>query len=71
MLIVFFCQGVLIGTLAIADTLKEDSAAAVKSLTRMGLKTVLLTGDNERTAQAIADQVEVFTEFLQFSCESL
>jgi Cu+-exporting ATPase len=60
--VILAIDGVLIATLAIADTLKEDSAAAVRVLTRMGLKTVLLTGDNEGTAWAIANQVESFTD---------
>jgi Cu+-exporting ATPase len=59
--VILAIDGVLIATLAIADTLKEDSAAAVRVLTRMGLKTVLLTGDNEGTAWAIANQVGIVT----------
>jgi Cu+-exporting ATPase len=51
----------LVAIFAIADTLKEESAVAVKVLTRMGLNTVILTGDNERTAQAIARQVGIKT----------
>jgi Cu+-exporting ATPase len=53
-------DGRLVAIFAIADTLKEESAVAVKVLTRMGLNTVILTGDNERTAQAIARQVPNF-----------
>ena len=52
--------GHVVAILAIADTLKEEATAAVKVLTRMGLNTVILTGDNERTAQAIAHQVQDF-----------
>ena len=43
-----------IGTIAVADTIKEDSRAAICELKNMGLKVVMLTGDNERTASAIA-----------------
>ena len=45
------------GVLAVADTLKDDSAAAVRALQRMGIEVVMMTGDNERTARAIARQV--------------
>jgi Cu+-exporting ATPase len=41
------------GIIAVADTLKEDSIAAIKELEEMGLKTIMLTGDNQRTAEAI------------------
>ncbi|MDY7040924.1 MAG: heavy metal translocating P-type ATPase [Chloroflexota bacterium] len=51
--------GELLGLLAVADTLKEDSVAAVRELKELGLKTVMLTGDNQRTAQAIARQVGI------------
>ncbi len=47
-----------LGVIAVADTLKEDSAGAVAELKRMGMRTVLLTGDNERTARAIARAVD-------------
>lgn len=50
----------MIGVIAIADTLKEESYSAVQVLMKMGLKTVVLTGDNERTAHAIAYQVLSF-----------
>ena len=52
-------NGALIGAVALADTVKPDSAEAVARLHRSGIKTVLLTGDNERTAQAIAGQVGI------------
>jgi len=47
------------GALAVADTLKEGAAAAVDRLHRMGLEVVMITGDNARTAEAIAGQAGV------------
>jgi len=49
----------LAGLIAVADTLKEHSKEAVKSLQQMGLEVVMLTGDNQRTATAIAKQLGV------------
>lgn len=49
----------LVGLLGVADTLKPDARAAVAELRDMGLKVVMLTGDNERTAQAIARQAGI------------
>ena len=46
----------LCGLIAVADTIKEDSPAAVKDLKDMGIRVVMLTGDNERTAKAIGAQ---------------
>ncbi len=47
------------GLIAVADTLKENSSEAVKELQRLGKEVIMLTGDNQRTAQAIARQVGV------------
>ncbi|MBI2866655.1 MAG: copper-translocating P-type ATPase [Chloroflexi bacterium] len=47
------------GIVAVADTLKETSAAAVRELHGMGLQVAMITGDNQRTAQAIARQVGI------------
>ena len=49
----------LFGALAVADTLKDDAVDAVRELKALGLRTVMITGDNQRTAQAIARQVGV------------
>lgn len=52
-------DGELAGAIAVADTLKADSVAAIKELGEMGLKTVMITGDNQRTADAIAKVVGI------------
>jgi Cu2+-exporting ATPase len=49
----------LLGIIAVADVIKEDSAQAVKELQNMGIEVVMLTGDNERTARAIGKQAGV------------
>ncbi len=49
----------LAGIIAVADVVKKDSGAAIKKLHEMGMKTVMLTGDNLLTAQAIAKQVNI------------
>ena len=56
----FFAQdGKLAGIIAVADVVKEDSIEAIKELQSMGLQTVMLTGDNEKTAKAIGKQVGI------------
>ena len=55
----FLRGGRLLGTIAVADTVKEDSREAIAQLKEMGVRTVMITGDNERTAKAIADSVGV------------
>ncbi|MCC8060840.1 MAG: heavy metal translocating P-type ATPase [Clostridiales bacterium] len=56
----FFARdGKLAGIIAVADVIKEDSARAVKELQGMGIRVVMLTGDNERTARAIGEQAGV------------
>ena len=52
-------DGALVGALAVADPLKKDSAAVIDRLHKLGLKTVMLTGDNERTARALAAQAGI------------
>ncbi len=49
----------LYGIIAVADTIKQDSAAAIRSLRKLGLRVVMLTGDNERTAKAIGREAGV------------
>ncbi|MBQ6622730.1 MAG: cadmium-translocating P-type ATPase [Mogibacterium sp.] len=70
----FARDGKLLGIIAVADTIKEDSAQAVRELRNMGLRVVMLTGDNERTARAIGTQAgvdEVIAEVLPTGKEAV
>ena len=51
--------GRLLGIIAVADTIKEDSPRAIRELQNMGIRVVMLTGDNQRTADAIGRQAGV------------
>ena len=57
--LLFTRNGKLLGIIAVADVIKEDSPRAVKELQNMGIRVVMLTGDNERTAKAIGAQAGV------------
>ncbi len=57
--LLFARDGALLGMIAVADTIKPDSPRAVAQLREMGIQVVMLTGDNERTAQAIGAQAGV------------
>nr|WP_277753186.1 heavy metal translocating P-type ATPase [Metabacillus mangrovi] len=60
-------DGIYAGVLAVADTMKDSSPEAIKRLKDMGLRVIMITGDNERTAQAIAHKAgidEVIAEVL-------
>ncbi len=56
----YFCkEGSLLGVIFVCDTIKEDSVKAIAEMKKMGVYTVMLTGDNENTARAIGKQVGV------------
>ncbi len=55
----FSCGDNVLGLIAVADVVKQDSVEAIRKLKAMGIKVVMLTGDNEITAKAIANQVGV------------
>lgn len=57
--LLFAADGKLLGLIAVADTIKQESPQAVKELQNMGIRVVMLTGDNRRTAEAIGRQVGV------------
>ncbi len=57
--LLFLEDGQFKGIIAVADTIKEDAAQAVRELKTMGIRVVMLTGDNERTAKAIGAQAGV------------
>lgn len=52
-------DGVFTGIIAAADTIKKESMSAVAELHKMGIKTVMLTGDNSRTAKAVAGELDI------------
>ena len=53
------CEGEFLGMLAVADTLKADSKEAIKRFKEMGIEPIMLTGDNHRTAKAIARELGI------------
>ena len=55
----FAWEGTLVGIIAVADVIKADSPQAIRELQAMGIRVVMLTGDNERTARAIGRQAGV------------
>lgn len=55
----FACDDELLGIIAVADVIKEESPKAIKELQNMGIRVVMLTGDNEKTAKAIGKQIGV------------
>ncbi len=57
--LLFAKNGTVLGLIAVSDEVKEDSSEAIKTLREMKIKTVMLTGDNEMTARAIADKVGI------------
>lgn len=57
--LLFAKDGALLGIIAVADTIKEDSPEAIKQLQGMGIRVVMLTGDNEKTANSIGKKVGV------------
>ena len=52
-------DGIYAGIVAVADTIKETSTAAIKRMKDMGLEVIMITGDNQQTANAIAKQAGV------------
>ena len=57
--LLFALDGTVIGMIAVADVIKEDSPKAIKELQKMGLTVVMLTGDNEKTAESIGREAGV------------
>ncbi|MCR5253637.1 MAG: heavy metal translocating P-type ATPase, partial [Treponema sp.] len=57
--VLFASEDKLLGVIAVADTIKDDSPAAISQLKNIGLRVVMLTGDNEKTARAIGTQAGV------------
>ncbi len=70
----FAMDGKLLGIIAVADTIKKDSAEAVKELKDMGIHVIMITGDNLKTARAIGDQAgvdEIISEVLPNDKEAI
>lgn len=70
----FAMDGKLLGIIAVADTIKKDSAKAVKELKDMGIHVIMITGDNLKTARAIGDQAgvdEIISEVLPKDKEAI
>ena len=70
----FAMDGKLLGIIAVADTIKKDSAEAVKELKDMGIHVIMITGDNIKTARAIGDQAgvdEIISEVLPSEKEAI
>ena len=57
--LLFGLDNQFLGMIAVADVVKEDSTEAVKELTDMGIRVIMLTGDNERTARAVASRAGI------------
>ncbi|MCH8506808.1 MAG: heavy metal translocating P-type ATPase, partial [Ectothiorhodospiraceae bacterium] len=57
--VIVAADGVALGLLAVADTLKEESVEAIRGMHALGLHVVMVTGDNERAARAVADEVGI------------
>ncbi len=58
-------DGEYAGVVAVADVVKEDSVSAIRDLEQMGIRTAMITGDNQKTADAIARQVGLSTVFAE------
>ena len=58
-------DGEYAGVVAVADVVKEDSVSAIRDLEQMGIRTAMITGDNQKTAGAIARQVGISTVFAE------
>ena len=52
-------DGAFAGLIAVSDPIKQTTAAAIKQLHELGIKVAMLTGDNERTAKAVANQLSI------------
>lgn len=57
--LLFAKEGKVLGVIAVADIIKEDSVEAIKALKKIGIRTVMLTGDNKKTAESIGEQVGI------------